>query len=48
MRAVIQRASEASVKIEGQVKGAIQQGLVVFLGVMEDDTDDDIEPKSGS
>ena len=47
MRAVIQRVSEASVAIGGQSRGAIGQGLVVLLGVMEADTDEDIEWLSG-
>lgn len=37
MKAVIQRVREASVTVEGQVTGQIQQGLAVLLGVMEGD-----------
>lgn len=37
MRVVIQRVSEASVKIEGKVKGTIQHGLVILLGIEHDD-----------
>ena len=33
MRAVIQRASEASVTIGGQVRGSIGLGFVVLLGI---------------
>jgi len=47
MRAVIQRVSEASVTIAGQVHGAIQRGLLVLLAVEEADTADDIEWLSG-
>jgi len=47
MRAVIQRVSEASVRIGGQIKAAIQQGLVVFFAVEAADTDEDIEWLSG-
>ena len=43
MRAVIQRVSRASVTIEGTVKGAIGQGLMILLGVCDDDTMDDVE-----
>ncbi|MDP6084370.1 MAG: D-aminoacyl-tRNA deacylase [Verrucomicrobiota bacterium] len=43
MRAVIQRASEASVTIGDQVRGRIGLGLVVLLGIEDDDTARDIE-----
>src|SRR2546430_17485772 len=43
MRAVIQRVSEASVTISGQIRGAIQKGLLVLLAVEETDTPEDIE-----
>jgi len=43
MRAVIQRVSEASVTIEGKLKGRINSGLLVFLGIEEADTTEDIE-----
>ncbi len=42
MIAVIQRVSEASVKIEGQITGQIEQGLMVLLGVMHEDSQEDI------
>jgi len=47
MRAVIQRVSEASVSINGQVRGAIPTGLVVLLAVEQSDTPEDIEWLSG-
>jgi D-tyrosyl-tRNA(Tyr) deacylase len=47
MRAVIQRVSEARVIINGSVKGAILNGLVVLLAVEEADNADDIEWLSG-
>jgi len=47
MRAVIQRVSEASVTVEGAVKGAIRHGLAVLLAVEAADTTDDIEWLSG-
>ncbi|MHC5067931.1 MAG: D-aminoacyl-tRNA deacylase [Planctomycetota bacterium] len=37
MRAVIQRVTQASVTVEGQVVGAIDHGLVVLLGVERGD-----------
>ena len=42
MRIVIQRVSEAEVKVEGVVKGAISRGLMVLLGIETEDTDHDI------
>ena len=42
MRVVIQRVSEASVTIEGQVKSAIGPGLLVLLGIEHEDEDEDI------
>ncbi len=41
MRVLIQRVSEASVKIEGKVHGSIEQGLLVLVGVEHDDTQED-------
>jgi len=41
MRAVIQRVSEASVVIDEQKVAAIQQGLLVLLGVEIEDTKED-------
>ena len=42
MIAVIQRVSEASVKIDGSIKGQIDQGLLILLGIEDADTTDDI------
>jgi len=47
MRAVIQRVSEASVKIDNVLAGTIGKGLLIFLGIEEADTDDDIEWLAG-
>ena len=47
MRAVIQRVSHASVTINAEIKGAIQKGLLVLLGIEETDTPADIEWLSG-
>jgi len=41
MRLVIQRVSEAQVKVEGKIVGAITSGLLVLLGIAEEDTQDD-------
>ena len=43
MRAVIQRVSEASVRVDGGVVGRIGPGLLVLLGVGRDDTDGDAD-----
>lgn len=47
MRAVIQRVSEASVRIEGSVKGAIGRGMLVLLGVAPEDTQEDVQWLAG-
>ena len=41
MRTVIQRVSHASVTIDGKVKSAIDNGLLVLLGVCTEDTVED-------
>ena len=41
MRAVVQRVTEADVKVEEKITGAIGSGLVVLLGVENDDTEKD-------
>lgn len=43
MRVVIQRVSEAAVKIEDSIKGAIGRGLLILLGIEEADTPEDIK-----
>jgi D-aminoacyl-tRNA deacylase len=43
MRIVIQRASEAFVRIEGAIVGQIEQGLLVLLGIEHDDTEKDAD-----
>ncbi|MCQ0110603.1 D-tyrosyl-tRNA(Tyr) deacylase [Zhouia amylolytica] len=43
MRAVIQRVNEASVTINGEVKSAIDKGVLILLGIEEEDGKDDIE-----
>ena len=39
MKAVIQRVTEASVKVDGNITGSISKGFLVLLGVMEGDTE---------
>jgi len=43
MRAVLQRVSDASVSVDGQVVGQIGRGLLVYLGVAAGDDSTDIE-----
>ena len=43
MRAVTQRVSTASVTIDGNVKSSIKNGLLVFVGIEDADTMEDIE-----
>ena len=42
MRAVIQRVSKASVTVDGKVTGKINHGLLVFIGIEDADTNEDI------
>ena len=43
MRLVIQRVKEASVSIGGRVKGQIGNGLMILVGICDEDTDEDID-----
>jgi D-aminoacyl-tRNA deacylase len=43
MRAVLQRVARASVSVEGRVKASIGPGLLVFLGIGQDDTEADLD-----
>ena len=43
MKAVVQRVTESSVSVKGQVVGRIGPGLVVLLGVGKTDSDKDVE-----
>ncbi|MGN0107170.1 MAG: D-aminoacyl-tRNA deacylase [Hominilimicola sp.] len=43
MRAVVQRVTSADVKIDGEIKGRIDNGFMVLLGVGNGDTDEDMK-----
>ncbi len=43
MRVLIQRVSEAAVRIDGELKSSIGKGLLVLVGVEDADTEEDIE-----
>lgn len=43
MRALIQRVTSASVKVDGKSVGKIGKGFLIFLGVYEEDTEEKIE-----
>ncbi|MFU0801147.1 MAG: D-aminoacyl-tRNA deacylase [Xylanivirga thermophila] len=43
MRAVVQRVCKASVKVDEELIGSINRGLLVFLGVENDDTEKDLK-----
>ena len=43
MRIVIQRVKHASVTIDGNIKSAIQKGLLILLGIGEDDDENDVK-----
>jgi len=43
MRVVIQRVQQASVTVDGQVISQIQQGLMVLVGIVNEDSQADIE-----
>ena len=47
MRVVLQRVKRASVTVEGNITGAIEEGLLVLLGIEEADTLEDMNWLSG-
>jgi len=47
MRAVIQRVTSARVRVDDRLVGEIGHGLLVYLGVAGDDTDDDVRYVAG-
>ena len=42
MRVVVQRVSEASIKVDGNLTSSIAKGLLILLGIENNDTVDDI------
>jgi len=42
MRVLIQKVSEASVTVEGEVISSIGKGLLVFVGIGDDDNDEEM------
>lgn len=47
MRLILQRVTEASVKVDGLIVGAINNGLMILVGIEDADTQDDIEWLAG-
>lgn len=43
MKAVIQIVSESSVSIEGSIHGSIKEGMLILLGIDQEDQVDDID-----
>lgn len=43
MRVVLQRVSEASVTIDGQLVNEIQQGYLLLVGIVDGDTAETVE-----
>jgi len=43
VRAIIQRVTNASVAVDGEVIGSIGKGILIFLGVSDDDTEADLK-----
>ncbi|MGG1628897.1 D-aminoacyl-tRNA deacylase [Rossellomorea sp. NRS-1567] len=41
MRVVLQRSKEASVTVDGEVKGAIRSGAVLLVAITHEDTEED-------
>lgn len=43
MRIILQRVSEASVTVNDEIIGKIGHGLLLFVGIEDEDTDEDME-----
>ena len=42
MRVLVQRVTEASVRVDGQVVGAIERGLLLLVGISVDDSEPEV------
>ncbi|MGA3012456.1 MAG: D-aminoacyl-tRNA deacylase [Bacteroidales bacterium] len=47
MRVVIQRVTNAQVEVDGMITGKIGSGLLVLIGIVDEDTTEDVEWLSG-
>ncbi|HEX7997867.1 MAG TPA: D-aminoacyl-tRNA deacylase [Pyrinomonadaceae bacterium] len=47
MRAVLQRVTRAAVRVEDEMVGEIEGGLLVLLGIAQDDTEQDVKYLAG-
>ena len=43
MRAVVQKVAKASVTIDGQIVGKIQEGFMILVGIHQEDTQKDVD-----
>ena len=43
MRVLLQRVSEAAVKIEGEIVGEIEQGILILVGIEQEDSNEDAD-----
>lgn len=43
MKVVLQRVAEASVMVDGNITGQIEKGILVLVGIEDEDTEDDIQ-----
>lgn len=43
MKIVLQRVNKADVKVDGKIKGSIEKGFLLFLGIGQDDTEKDCD-----
>jgi D-tyrosyl-tRNA(Tyr) deacylase len=43
MRILIQRVAEAQVKVDNQMVGAIQKGLLILVGIEDADSEEDVD-----